>query len=172
MGGKMKGYNIFSVEYNDYPYRKLLCDVVKQAVNYAMGQNLSEILGTGINGRPTNAYKRMREQERAKAIAYLMSSDFEEHAYLLGIDEQIGAIREMVTTGEYQNSLFAQKIDDDDKSEIREMFIKGHKTKELAVKFGVSARTIQAVVQEVRYLRRPPKYWQQKAKSRKVEMSG
>jgi hypothetical protein len=71
-------------------YRKLMCAMIWQAVKFACGTELRSLFG-----KYRSKYK--IAEERSKAIAYIMGTDFEFDCELLGIDSQIEKIREYIT---------------------------------------------------------------------------
>ena len=127
----------------DLPYRKLMCAVIWQAVNHALGRELCYVL----NPNAPNYYQR-RDELRMSAVEYLMSADFEFTAELLGIDNMIEDIRLKVTRGTiWQIPAFGVKVTDDDKQAIRQEYQSGGVTqKTVARKYNISDRYVRKLV--------------------------
>ena len=75
-------------EYQDdtLPYRKLMCAMIHNAIQNALGYEMS------TDGK----YQRCRREVVWNAIAYLLSDDFEFDMELLGLDEMIKSVRKYV----------------------------------------------------------------------------
>ena len=126
---------------DDIPYRKLMCAVIWQAVNHALGRGLSDIL----NPNEPN-YNKKRVDERAHAVAFIMSEDFEFDCELLGIDDQIDGIRQKVTRGEiYQIPAFTAKLTREEVEKIREI-APTCKRKEVAERYHISERHVGKIL--------------------------
>ena len=159
----MKGKSVFSDQQDiNEGYRKILCAMIKQTISHAMGREMSYLIGKNEKNREQKI-----AAEKAKAIAYIMGQDFEDHMLWLGLENYTSAIREMVDSGEYQQGLFVRKLTDEDIAEIRQDYLNGEKTRILAYKFGVTQKTIQNTVRDIRYMSFG---WQEIEESRKVEM--
>lgn len=157
----MKGKSVFSVRKDiDEGYRKILCAMIRQAINHAMGREM-----TCFFDKREKNYAKKVAKEKANAIAYIMGQDFEDHMLWLGLEHYVSAIREMVGSGEYQQSLFVRKLTDEDIAEIRQHYLNGEKTRILAYKFGVTQKTIHNIVRDIRYMSFG---WQEIEESRKV----
>lgn len=91
-----------SEHYDDnLPYRKLMGDVLYNAIKNAQGYELSA---------ETNSYKKCRHNVKQNAIAYILSSAFAEDMEAFGMDEcAVEQVREMVTQDTHQIPL--RKLD-------------------------------------------------------------
>ena len=78
----MTEYTPTQMDVENLPYRKLLCDVIKQAIDWTHGKNLHACLEqSSLRNRPAQKQKVMKQ-----AREYLKSTDFEDDCNLLGID--------------------------------------------------------------------------------------
>ena len=128
--------------FDDMPYRKLMCAMIQQSINHARGIELSDILDQNDPN-----FNRRRGEERAAAIEYLLSDEFQFDAELLGIDDYVDRIRKMVTNDDYQMPIF-RMITDEEKEEIRQEWKPRKVTqKSLAQKYGVSQQRIGMILQ-------------------------
>jgi len=75
----MKGRTL-NETYDYIPYRTLMCRMVQQAILNAQGRELTSLAPRG------KAY--VRAKEKAAAIEYLLSDDFECDCILLGMTSQ------------------------------------------------------------------------------------
>jgi len=75
-------------------YRKLMCAVIWQAVQWANGVGLS---GSLENLNPnSNYFKQEKKKEIKEAQKFIFSKDFVYYCELLGIDDSVEAIRSKV----------------------------------------------------------------------------
>lgn len=127
--------------HDDTPYRKLMCAMIQQAVNYARGYNLSEILDIADKN-----FNRRRGEERAAALEYLLSEEFQFDAELLGIDGTVDEIRKLVTKGSYQMPIF-RMITPNEQEQMRKEYKPRKVTqKMLSRKYGVSQQRISELL--------------------------
>jgi len=128
--------------FDDTPYRKIMCAMIHQAINHARGIELSDILDQNDPN-----FNRRRGEERAAAIEYLLSEEFQFDAELLGIEDYVDRIRKMVTNDDYQMPIF-RMITEDEKEEIRKEWKPRKVTqKQLSRKYGVSQQRIGMILQ-------------------------
>jgi hypothetical protein len=148
----------------DMPYRKLLCAVIWQAVNHALGRELSDILDPN-----DKQFKYHKQQERAAAMAYIMSDDFERQCEYLGIDNLIDEIRLKVTRGlTYQMPAFMKPSPLNKEVIKQEYQPKVNTQKEIANKYGVTQQAISAILPKRKHTRITP----QDAEKMREEYSG
>lgn len=127
--------------HDDEPYRKLMCAMIQQAVNHARGFELSDI----ISPRDPN-FNRRRGEERAAAIEYLLSEEFQFDAELLGIDGCVDKIRKLVTRDSYQMPIFGM-ITPDEQEQMRKEYKPRKVTQQmLSKKYGVSQQRISEIL--------------------------
>lgn len=67
---------------NTLPYRRLMCDVIKQAINWAYGRQLADYL-TIVD---PNDWTGRKAEEIRDARKYLLSDDFRDDCELIGLD--------------------------------------------------------------------------------------
>lgn len=157
----MKGKFAFSVQQDiNEGYRKILCAMIKQAILHALGREMSDLFD-----KKQSNYRKMVLQEKNRSIAYIQSEDFELHMLWLGLEHHVSAVRDMVERGEFQQTLFMPKLTNQDREEIKRDWMNGYKTGLLAHKYGITQKTVQNIVRDLR-----PYGWREINKSRKVEM--
>ena len=130
------GYEYYD---DNLPFRRLMCEMIENAIKNAQGLELSAEDG---------AYKRCKHDVKQNAIAYLLSDDFECDMELLGLDSQVETVRKMVTQNTYQIPLhkYAPKLQPEQREEIRERYAKGEKKAELAREYGVHYASVRDLV--------------------------
>jgi transposase-like protein len=128
--------------------RSILCKLIEQAVNYALGRDLSDIV---------NPYDRkMIASEKAAAIEYLLSDQFEMECDFLERlpDSFCEEIRTKVTRGlTYQMPALMRTLSADKEAIKQEYLPKGVTQKELAKKYGVTQQAISKMLNKRKHTR-------------------
>jgi len=91
----MNGHNFFiEVSETDLPYRRLMCEMINQAIDYAHKRRWSNIM---VNADRLTGRKWVTRDEQAEAIAYILSDGFEYDCDMLGLpDDFVYRVRQSV----------------------------------------------------------------------------
>lgn len=86
--------SMIEISETDLPYKKIMCEMINQAIDYALKRRWSNIMAK-VDRDVRRKWVTAREQ--AEAIAYILSIGFEADCDLVGLpDDFVYRVREMV----------------------------------------------------------------------------